>query len=307
MSTEPITGLTYQNANSLQTDALQNAELNYYGAWLNCVVLSIGETTPPVSPTNGDRHIVGSGATGPWAGHGDDLTVWRDGWQFSSPIEGVTIRNLDDASDWIFEGSGGWAVKAGGGGGVPEAPIDGQQYARKDAGWVAVSGGGGDVERIGQVLVSGSAVTDIDFSGVDLDADKSYRMEVYVVPGATGAHLLGLYYNSDTTATNYRSQLGYAFGTSASGAAYNNAEIHFNSAMPDTTNAYVVTIEIMKVSGSKPCATSRGISLHTDGTPFASYHAHRRDNTANVTDIKLRNSISGGFGVGTLVRLYRMN
>ena len=27
MSTEPITGLTYQEAGSLQTDALQNAEL----------------------------------------------------------------------------------------------------------------------------------------------------------------------------------------------------------------------------------------------------------------------------------------
>lgn len=118
MSTEPITGLTYQNANSLQTDALQNAELNYYGAWLNCVVLSVGDTAPPVSPANGDRHIVGNGATGLWAGHGDDLAAWRDGWQFYPPIEGVTVHNLDDASDWIFEGSGGWAVKSSGGGGV---------------------------------------------------------------------------------------------------------------------------------------------------------------------------------------------
>lgn len=28
-------------------------------------------------------------------------------------------------------------------GGIPEAPIDGNQYARKDAGWVVISGGGG--------------------------------------------------------------------------------------------------------------------------------------------------------------------
>ncbi|NLF44150.1 MAG: hypothetical protein GX587_15775, partial [Bacteroidales bacterium] len=32
---------------------------------------------------------------------------------------------------------------SGGGGGIPEAPIDGNQYARKDAGWVVISGGGG--------------------------------------------------------------------------------------------------------------------------------------------------------------------
>ena len=117
MSTEPITGLTYQDAGSLQTDALQNAELNYYGAWLNCVVKSVGDTAPPGSPADGDRYIVGASATGAWATHDDTLAAYRDGWQFYSPIEGVTVRNLDDASDWIFEGSGGWAVKAGGGGG----------------------------------------------------------------------------------------------------------------------------------------------------------------------------------------------
>lgn len=111
MSTEPITGLTYQVAGSLQTDALQNAELNYYGAWLNCVVLSVGDTAPPGSPADGDRYIVGASATGAWATHDDKLAVYRDGWQFYEPIEGVTARNLDDGQDWINEGSGGWAVK----------------------------------------------------------------------------------------------------------------------------------------------------------------------------------------------------
>lgn len=111
MSNEPITGLTYQEEGSLQTGALQNAELNYYGAWLNCVVLSVGDAAPPGSPADGDRYIVGAVATGAWATHDDKLAVYRDGWQFYEPIEGVTVHNLDDSSDWINEGSGGWAVK----------------------------------------------------------------------------------------------------------------------------------------------------------------------------------------------------
>lgn len=115
MATEPITGLTYQEAGSLQTDALQNAELNYYGAWLNCVVLTVGDTAPPGSPADGDRYIVGTSATGAWSTHDDKLAVYRDGWQFYEPIEGVAVHNLDDASDWIFEGSAGWAVKSSGG------------------------------------------------------------------------------------------------------------------------------------------------------------------------------------------------
>ena len=34
-------------------------------------------------------------------------------------------------------------VNPSSGGGIPEAPIDGNQYARKNAGWVEISGGGG--------------------------------------------------------------------------------------------------------------------------------------------------------------------
>ena len=47
--------------------------------------------------------------------------------------------------------SGELALKSditGGGGGIPEAPVDGKQYARKDADWseVEATSGGGDVE-----------------------------------------------------------------------------------------------------------------------------------------------------------------
>src|SRR6478672_3862116 len=115
MSTEPITGEPYQGAGSLQTDAVQNSTLNYFGAWVNCVVLSVVLTTPPGSPANGDRYIVGASATGAWAGHDDELAVYRDGWQFYPALEGVTVYNLDDGLDWINEGSGGWALKGGGG------------------------------------------------------------------------------------------------------------------------------------------------------------------------------------------------
>lgn len=111
MATEPITGLTYQEAGSLQTDVLQNEELNYFGAWLNCVVLTIGDASPPISPENGDRHIVGAG-TGDWAMHDNDLAVYRDGWQFYVPSIGAGVHNLDDDKDYVFSGSGpDWIVK----------------------------------------------------------------------------------------------------------------------------------------------------------------------------------------------------
>lgn len=115
MSTEPITGLTYQEAGSRQTDAVQNAELNFIGAWLNCVVLSVGDNDPPGSPAEGDCYIVGTSATGAWATHDNALAVYRDGWQFYTPKEGVSVKDLDSGDDYEFIAAA-WTVKAGGGG-----------------------------------------------------------------------------------------------------------------------------------------------------------------------------------------------
>lgn len=49
-------------------------------------------TTPPGSPTRGDRYVVPCGATGAWAGHVGDITEW-DGaaWVFTTPLPGTTV------------------------------------------------------------------------------------------------------------------------------------------------------------------------------------------------------------------------
>lgn len=143
MSTEPITGRTYQEPNSVQTDALQNDELNYFAAWVNCAALSVGDTAPPGSPANGDRYIVGASATGAWAGHDDDLAVYRGGWQFYTPNEGIPIiKDLDSGDDYEFV-SGAWSVKASGSGsGYPEgtsfpgSPSTNDKFFRTDLGWL---------------------------------------------------------------------------------------------------------------------------------------------------------------------------
>ena len=315
MSNEPITGQPYQEAGSKQTDAVQNSTLNYFAAWTNCTVLSIGATTPPSSPANGDRHIVGVGATGPWALKGGQLTTYRDGWQFeATPTAGVPIvKNLADGKDWECVG-GVWAAKAGGGGGAEDV-----DYDNSASGLAATNvqdaideiatggGGGGDLEKIGEVVVTGSAVTDIDFSSLDLDAHKFYLLKAYVVPGATGAHVISMYYSGDNTAANYRNQLLYGLMNTAGAAASNSGTILLNNAMPNTANAYAFHVDIAKVSGQRPVAYSYGMGIHTDGNPFPNAYAHRRDNTGNVISIKLRNTITNGFGVGTIVRLYRLN
>ena len=63
--------------------------------------------------------------------------------------------------------SGELALKSditGGGGGIPEAPVDGKQYARKDADWSEVTGGG-------------STPTPEDLVWEDVKADRAFDKE----------------------------------------------------------------------------------------------------------------------------------
>lgn len=108
MANEPITGLPYQEANSLQTDFLQNEQLNYFAAWFGTVVQTVGDTTPPGSPVNGHCYIIGASATGAWAGKDKYLTVYRDGWQFYAPKEGARVSNLDDGKLYVYM-AGAWS------------------------------------------------------------------------------------------------------------------------------------------------------------------------------------------------------
>lgn len=105
MAVEPITGLPYQEANSLQTDVLQNEQLNYFAAWSNAVVQTVGDNDPPGSPTNGHRYAIGTSPTGAWAGKAKYLAVYRGGWQFYAPYEGARLSNLGDSKIYTYSAS----------------------------------------------------------------------------------------------------------------------------------------------------------------------------------------------------------
>lgn len=105
MANEPITGLPYQEANMLQTDVLQNEQLNYFAAWSNAVVQTVGDNSPPGSPTNGHRYVIGTSPTGAWSGKAKYLAVYRGGWQFYAPHEGARVTNIADGKIYVYSAS----------------------------------------------------------------------------------------------------------------------------------------------------------------------------------------------------------
>lgn len=60
-------------------------------------------STPPGSPTIGDRYIVGPTATGAWATHEEDVAEWNgSSWDFVTPVEGFASWVEDENMLYLF-------------------------------------------------------------------------------------------------------------------------------------------------------------------------------------------------------------
>lgn len=67
---------------------------------------SITETTPPISPADGDRYIIPAGATGVWADKPGRLAYWTSGqWMYFQPHKGWYQRVWDTRKTYVFNGT----------------------------------------------------------------------------------------------------------------------------------------------------------------------------------------------------------
>lgn len=88
-----------------------NESLTRLDALVQLSLGSLEETVPPLSPTEGDVHSVGPGATGDWAGEDGRLAVFANGgWVFVTPRPGWQgwsggARVQFDGIGWV-EGAG---------------------------------------------------------------------------------------------------------------------------------------------------------------------------------------------------------
>jgi hypothetical protein len=101
--------LPYILASQAQKHVTHNEALRLLDAMVQLSVLERARTAPPASPTDGDRHIVASGATGLWAGWDLNVAFWVDGvWMRLVPrpgwlawVEDEGLLLVYDGADWI--------------------------------------------------------------------------------------------------------------------------------------------------------------------------------------------------------------
>lgn len=73
--------------------------------WQDPVINS--QTTPPVSPVEGDRYRIIAVATGVWAGKENQIATWTSGaWVYYVPTEGSILRDMTANTYIVFDGTG---------------------------------------------------------------------------------------------------------------------------------------------------------------------------------------------------------
>lgn len=100
-------GIPYVPENTIDPAAGLNQALSVIDALLQVRVISVGSNTPPASPVEGSRYVVGTAPSGAWATQANKLAAfYNGGWQFYSA---ALVVNLADNKLWI-NGATGWAA-----------------------------------------------------------------------------------------------------------------------------------------------------------------------------------------------------
>lgn len=132
----------------------------------------------------------------------------------------------------------------------------------------------------------------VTFSNLDLATDQVYKLFV-ITNCNTGSTQIGLYYNNDTTNSNYYGQYLYWQGTTTGAFGFNTAEI-MECPIPDAD--VIGEITIMQFNNARAICH---MNYDYAGTVAAQINHTKWTNTANVTSITLKTFASQKFAIGS--------
>ncbi len=109
-STHPNLPLAYDWTLGDPYKTEMDANLVMLGAIVGLSVISRALDTPPASPANGDRYIVGSAPTGAWVGQASKVALWIGGaWNFFAPTTGWLAWIQSESKLSVFN-AGAWSA-----------------------------------------------------------------------------------------------------------------------------------------------------------------------------------------------------
>lgn len=158
------------------------------------------------------------------------------------------------------------------------------------------------MQLVQEQQVAGSAVTSVTFSNLDLARDQEYQLVIRAQNATGSSATFSLFYNGDTTATNYYRQFINSNASTVSGGNSNNALIANMPASGDSTVRISITRDVAgrsRASASQNSDTTTNLTNLIQDTYWTS--------TANPISLTLTSSVSSSIAVGSTFRLFRIS
>jgi hypothetical protein len=109
-TTTPRTAMPYPKPGQASAEAAFAEALNRMDALVPGAANSVGDTSPPGSPAEGDVYCLGASPTGTWSGQGGKVAIYvGGGWLYITPRTGWRVYAVDEAKDYRWSGSA-WVV-----------------------------------------------------------------------------------------------------------------------------------------------------------------------------------------------------
>lgn len=113
MSQSTNLALPYLGASQSQKHVTVNEGLRFLDVLVQIAVKSVSLSSPPGSPADGQRWIIGPAPTGLWAGRATQIAAWQDGaWVFYAPKDGWLAWNEATLTSLVFS-AGSWVSLIG--------------------------------------------------------------------------------------------------------------------------------------------------------------------------------------------------
>lgn len=124
METTPRLGLRQIVSGQALKHITHNEALQQLDMLVQAVVEAVDIGAPPETPLVGEAFIVPAGASGAWAGHGQEIAAWQEGaWSFIDPAEGWLVFERRTQSLLVFSGMA-WIALASLGAGLKTLGIN---------------------------------------------------------------------------------------------------------------------------------------------------------------------------------------
>lgn len=153
---------------------------------------------------------------------------------------------------------------------------------------------------LAEYVVTGSAVTSINFSGLDINTHKSYRIEVELLNATASSATISCFVNNDTSGGNYYTQELNVSGSSVVGARTNAAYI----CALDASSFVSATQFVSRTNGY---AGIKSFVSRLSGTSLTrdDYYMVKSATVTNITQLTFVSSVASSIGIGSKIRIYR--